>query len=67
MGQPSEGLPLQNKKMATPVRNNTMSEECGTSCLGDKSQIYLLPFHIKIVLVKIYMKKRIKKMKGLPI
>jgi hypothetical protein len=32
MGQPSEGLPLQNKKMATPFRNNTRSEECGASC-----------------------------------
>jgi len=32
MGQPSERLPLQNKKVATPIRNNTMSEECGTSC-----------------------------------
>jgi hypothetical protein len=32
MEQLSEGLPLQNKKMITPIRNNTRSEECGTSC-----------------------------------
>jgi hypothetical protein len=32
MGQLSKGLPLQNKKMTTPIRNNTRSEECSTSC-----------------------------------
>jgi hypothetical protein len=31
---PSEGTQLQNKKMATPFRNNTRSEKCGTLCFS---------------------------------
>jgi hypothetical protein len=34
--------------------------------LGDKSQIYLLPFHIKIGLIKICMKAMNNKNEGFP-
>jgi hypothetical protein len=34
MGQPREGMPLQNKIMATLFRSNTRSEESGTSCFN---------------------------------
>jgi hypothetical protein len=32
MGKPSEGMPVQNKKMAVPLRKKIRSEERGTSC-----------------------------------
>jgi len=54
--QLSEGLPLQNEKMATPFRNNIRSEKCGTSALGDKSKINLSPLLIKFSLIEISVK-----------
>jgi len=56
MGQLSEGLPLQNKKMTTPIRNNTRSEECSTSCFRGEGKIYLPPLHMKLGLIKISVK-----------
>ena len=46
MGQPSEGLPLQNTVMATSYR-------CDTSRFRGKVKRYLPPLHMKIGLTKI--------------
>jgi hypothetical protein len=41
MGQLSEGLPLQNKKMTTPIRNITRSEECSSFCFrGEGKNVF---------------------------
>ena len=56
MGQPSEGLPLQNKKMATPFRNNTMSKNLAHPALGNRSETYWPPLHTKLGLTEISVK-----------
>jgi hypothetical protein len=50
--------------MATPFRNNTRSEKCGTSALGDKSKINLSTLHIKLGLIEISVKAMEKYSKG---
>jgi len=52
--------------MATPFRNNTRSEKCGTSVLGDKSKINLSSLHIKLGLIEISVKAVEKYSKGFP-
>ena len=53
MGQPSEGLPLQNKNK-WPLRSETTADHKNAShpALGDKSKIYFQPLHIKFGLLK---------------
>jgi hypothetical protein len=52
MGQPSKGLPLQNKK--SPLLSETMpgQKNVGTLALDDKSSIDLPPLHFKLGLKK---------------
>jgi hypothetical protein len=57
MGQPSEGVPLQNLKKwslsseSTPGQRNVVH-----LALGDRSKIYLLSLYIKLGLIKIFVK-----------
>jgi len=53
MGQPSEGLPLQNKKW--PLRSETTPRQKNVAhpALGNKLFIYWPPLHIKLGLIKI--------------
>jgi len=56
MEQLSDGLPLQNEKMATPFRNNTKSEECGIFCFrGYVRNIFASNAH-QAQLIKIFVK-----------
>jgi hypothetical protein len=67
MGQPSKGLPLQNKKKWPLLSETTPGQKnVGHPASRDKSKHYLTPFHIKLGLIKISVKV-IKKAKGLPI
>jgi hypothetical protein len=53
MGQPSEGLTLQNKRMA----NHQVRRMCVVHpALGAKSKLYLLPVNIKLGLIRISVK-----------
>jgi hypothetical protein len=51
MGQPSEGLPLQNKKNGHSAQKQHLVKDRGA--LEDKAQIYLPSLHIKRGLTKI--------------
>jgi hypothetical protein len=57
MGQPGEGLPLQNLKK-WPLISETAPGQRNVAhpALGDKSTIYLLSLHIKPGLIKIFVK-----------
>jgi hypothetical protein len=37
-------------------RNNTRSEDCGTSSFSDKLKVYLPPLHMKLAFTKIFVK-----------
>jgi len=56
MGKSSDGLPLQNKNMATSFRNNSRSENIAHLILVDKSKTYLPPLHTKLGLIKVFVK-----------
>jgi hypothetical protein len=63
MGQPNEGLPLQNKKR--PLRSETTpGQNMAHPALGDKLKIYLPPQHIKLGLINIFVKDMCKESKG---
>ena len=50
--------------MPTIYRNNTRSEKCTHSALGDKSKFYSPPLHIKLSLIKISMKEMVTSSEG---
>jgi hypothetical protein len=56
MEKPNDGLPLQNKNMATSFRNNSRSENMAHLILVDKSKTYLPPLHTKLGLIKVFVK-----------
>jgi len=64
MEQPSEGLPLQNKKW--PLRSETAPGQKNVAhpALVDKLKIYLSPLHIKLGLIKISEKAMDKESEG---
>ena len=64
MGEPSEGLSLQNKKW--PLRSETApgQKNAAHPALGDKLKIYLSPLHIKLGLRKISEKAMGKESEG---
>ena len=64
MGQLSKGLPLQNKKMTTPIRNNTSQKNAAHPALGEKAKVYLAPLHMKLGLIKISVKAMDKQGEG---
>ena len=67
MGQPSEGMPVQNNKWPLHSEKTPRLKKVARPDLGDKSIIYLPPMHIKLGLIKISVKAMINKAKGLPI
>jgi len=57
MGQSSERLPLENKRVATPFRNNTKSEECGISCFRGEVKNIFASTAYQAPLIKIFVKE----------
>ena len=56
MGQPNEGEALPWKAMAIPRRKVSWSEECNTSSFSQRDNKYLPQLHIKLGLIKIFVK-----------
>jgi hypothetical protein len=52
MGQPSDGLPLQKKKMAFCSETTPGQKNMAHRALGDKPKICLPPLRIKLNLIK---------------
>jgi hypothetical protein len=64
MGQQSEGLPLQNKRMATLFSKAPGLKNVTHPALTDKSKLYLFPLHIKLGLIKVFVKAVDKYIEG---
>jgi hypothetical protein len=64
MGQPSNGLPLQNKKWPLHSEPTPGQKNAAHLALGDKLKIYLPPLHIKLGLINIFVKDVRKESKG---
>jgi len=67
MGQPSEAMPVCNKKRPFRSKKTPGQKNVARPVLGDKSIIYLPPMHIKLGLIQISVKGMINKANGLPI
>jgi len=63
MGEPSEGLPLQNKKWPLHSKTTPGQKNAAHPALGDKLKIYLRPMHIKLGLINILVKDVCKESK----
>jgi hypothetical protein len=64
MGQPSEGEALPWIEMTVPRRNYSRSEECSTSSFSRQDNKYLPQLHIKLGLIKIFVKATNKECEG---
>jgi hypothetical protein len=62
--QPSEGVPLQNKKWLLRSDTPPGQKNVAHPALVDKSRIYLPPLNIKLRLIKIFLKAMDKKSEG---
>jgi hypothetical protein len=60
VGQPNEGLPLQNKKLPLRLETTAGQKNVAHPALLGKSKIYLPPLHIKLGLIKISVKTMYK-------
>jgi hypothetical protein len=64
MGQPSEGLPLQNKKWPLCSETTPGLKNVVYPALEDRSENYLPPLHIQHSLLKISAKATVKESEG---
>ena len=64
MGQPCEGLALENKKWTLSSETTPGRKNVAHPALGDKSKIYLPPLHIKSGLIKMYVGQMDKESEG---
>jgi hypothetical protein len=64
MGEPSKGLPLQNKEWPLHSKTTPGQKNAAHPALGDRLKIYLPPTHIKLGLINILVKDVCKDSKG---